>query len=120
MQKLISVVALLSLVSIAHETEAQEASHTEDVAAGQKIAVIGCSACHVVEVNQEIEPILRPPAPSFASIANRPGMTEETVRNFLNNTHGTLANSKNMPNPRLMDFQVRQVAAFLMTLRTKP
>ena len=120
MRKLVSAVGVLSLMAIAHDAHAQEPSHTEDVEAGRKLALTVCTACHVVEANQDMEPILRPPARSFASIANQPGMTEETARNFLNNTHGTLANSKNMPNPRLMDFQVRQVAAFLISLRIKP
>jgi len=117
MHRLVTAIAFLALVA-APAARAQQPSHEEDVAAGHKLALTVCSACHVVAPDQSTEPILRPPAPSFASIANRPGETEEAIRTFINGTHGTLANSKNMPNPSLMDFQVRQAAAYLMSLRT--
>jgi len=119
MPKFVTAVACAALlIALAPAARAQQPSHEEDVAAGHKLALTVCSACHVVEANQDMEPVLRPPAPTFASIANRPAETEEAVRTFLVSTHGTLANSKNMPNPMLMDFQVRQAAAYLMSLRT--
>ncbi|HUK07455.1 MAG TPA: c-type cytochrome [Stellaceae bacterium] len=116
-----SAIAVATLSSVfSGATQAQQPANADDIAAGRVLSLRICTACHVVSPNQEIAPILHPPAPSFASIANRSGMTEETVRHFLANTHRSIGNTKDMPNPSLMDDQIRQAAAYLMSLHTKP
>jgi mono/diheme cytochrome c family protein len=95
---------------------AQEAG-TDDVQQGHRWAIVICSLCHVVAPDQEIEPVLRPPAPSFESIVRRSTTSIESVRTFLQTTHRDLRTGEGMPKPQLMDFQIRQVAAYLLSLR---
>ena len=70
-----------------------------------------CGGCHAVE-----PPFLspNPKSPSFATIANRDGLTEDTIEDWLLNAHNY---------PEDMDFdltaeQTRQIAAYMITLRS--
>jgi mono/diheme cytochrome c family protein len=92
-------------------------SPPDDVQNGHYLAVLMCSNCHVAGPDQSIEPVLQPPAPSFDSIAKRSTTTAETIRAFLTTTHRNLGNPAGMPNPELVDFQTRQVVAYLLSLR---
>jgi mono/diheme cytochrome c family protein len=89
----------------------------DDVQNGHHLAVLMCSNCHVIGPGQSIEPILQPPAPSFESIAQRSTTSADTIRTFLTTTHRNLSNAAGMPNPELLDFQTRQVEAYLLSLR---
>lgn len=100
-----------ALVAPAHAREA------DDVAAGRALSLRLCTACHQVEPGQEMTPLLRPPAPSFRAIANRPGVTGDSLRRFLRETHSSLKSTTEMPNPALTDEQIRRASAFLMSLR---
>lgn len=69
-----------------------------------------CGGCHAVE-----PPFLspNPMAPSFEAIANREGVTDETLGDWLANAHNY---------PEDMDFtlereQIDQIAAYMVTLR---
>ncbi|MFU7527039.1 hypothetical protein [Qipengyuania sp. ASV99] len=69
-----------------------------------------CGGCHAVE-----PPYLspNPQAPSFESVANRPGVTKATIRAWLVDAHNY---------PEAMDFdltkeRVDEVAAYMITLR---
>jgi len=85
---------------------------------GKGIAEKVCSACHVVEVNQEFPPILDPPAPNFIDIANRPDADAAKIRHFVSTTHwDTKTLPMKMPNPMLLDTQTADVARYLMSLR---
>jgi cytochrome c1 len=101
----------------ASTVRAEGPSSAEDIEAGRVLSLRICTACHLVSRDQDTLPILRPPAPSFPSIANRRGTTEEGVRRFLRTTHSTVRNPNSMPNPALTDDQIRQAAAFLMSLK---
>jgi mono/diheme cytochrome c family protein len=94
-----------------------QAKGAADPKEGLKVARNVCSACHVVGKKQPTPPILRPPAPSFASIANRPNIAAETIRSFVQTTHSTVGQPDNMPNPELTEDQVADVAAYVMSLR---
>jgi cytochrome c1 len=96
---------------------AQEADEVEQ---GHHLATLICSPCHIAASDQPFEPILRPPAPSFESIAQRNLTTKESVQKFLDTTHKDIGNPKGMPNPQLLDYQVKQVAAYLVSLRKRP
>lgn len=98
----------------------QEARVNDDVQQGHRLAVLICANCHVAASDQRFDPILRPPAPSFDSIAQRNTTTVDSLRAFLSSTHRDLSTPEGMPNPQLMDFQVRQVAAYLLSLRKEP
>lgn len=69
-----------------------------------------CGGCHAVE-----PPFLspNPASPSFAAIANRPGLSETSLAEWLANAHNY---------PEQMDFtltrpQIDQIAAYMVTLR---
>jgi hypothetical protein len=42
------------------------------------------------------------------------------VQKSLNTTHKDIGNPKGMPNPQLLDYQIEQVAAYLLSLRKHP
>jgi mono/diheme cytochrome c family protein len=69
-----------------------------------------CGGCHAVE-----PPFLspNPASPSFAAIANRSGLSEKSLADWLENAHNY---------PEQMDFtltrpQIDQIAAYMVTLR---
>jgi mono/diheme cytochrome c family protein len=95
----------------------QEVGIAKDLQQGHRLAKIICSNCHVASPDQEIEPILRPPAPSFESIAQREGIDADRIQTFLATTHRDINSGTGMPNPQLLDFQIRQLAVYLMSLR---
>jgi len=99
---------------------AQNAQGVNDVQEGHKLADIICSNCHKVSQDQSFEPILRPPAPPFESIAQRQGMTIDFVRTHLATTHRDISNPNGMPNPQLIEHHAQQVAAYLVSLRKLP
>jgi mono/diheme cytochrome c family protein len=89
----------------------------ENVQKGRHIAEVVCWTCHVVAQDQEFAPILQPPAPTFASIARRNNVTPDYLRMFIANTHRDISKPQGMPNPQLLDFQIEQVVAYIMSLR---
>ena len=69
-----------------------------------------CGGCHAVE-----PPFLspNPGAPSFEAIANREGLSEDTLASWLKDAHNY---------PEVMDFdledeQIEQIAEYMITLR---
>jgi len=96
-----------------------EAAPTHASAAhGEHIAQLVCSACHVVAANQEYPPLLTKPAPSFAEIANRPGVSAESLQHFIQSTHwDTDTLPMTMPSPMLSKSEARAVADYILTLR---
>jgi mono/diheme cytochrome c family protein len=112
-----SLLVALSLGCIG--ASAQTPSASSEVQEGRRLALLICSNCHVVARDQPFEPILRPPAPSFNSIARRSGISIDSVRAFLMSAHQDIGKPKGMPNPQLLDFQAQQVAAYLLDLRHK-
>ncbi len=69
-----------------------------------------CGGCHAVEPPYESP---NPSAPTFESVANRPGVTKATIRAWLISAHNY---------PEVMDFDlerehVDEVADYMITLR---
>ncbi len=95
----------------------QEAQTTENLRKGHQLATMVCAYCHVAAPDQPYPPILTPPAPSFESIAQRKDVDAERLEKFLTTTHRGLDNPNGMPNPSLLDYQVKQVVAYLLSLR---
>lgn len=95
----------------------QDRSAENDVREGHRLAVRVCAICHVAAADQETMPILHPAAPPFASIAQRPDITPDSLKHFLATTHRNLETQGGMPNPQLLDFQITQVSAYLLSLR---
>ncbi len=96
---------------------AQEGSTNEDVRKGHELAATLCSMCHVAAPDQRFMPIFNPPASSFESIAQRKDVNADSLRKFMTTTHRGLDNPKGMPNPYLADYQVKQVVAYILSLR---
>jgi mono/diheme cytochrome c family protein len=113
---------LVALCLAAGPAASQDAGSQDDVRQGHDLAVKVCAFCHVAATDQEILPILNPPAPSFQSIAQRKTSDVDSVRKFVTTTHRDISggNLKGMPNPQLLDSQAKQVAAYLMSLRKQP
>ncbi len=109
-----AIPALLLMAAFA--SAAQAATPDGDrVAAGRDFAQRVCGACHVV--TPQGEPVLSPPASSFAVLAGRPSLTEQSLRQFLASNHSTVGPHEAMPNPRLADYQVDEIVAFMMSLK---
>jgi len=98
----------------------QEGGSADDVLNGRKLAVLICANCHVAAREQANEPTLRPPAPSFESIAQRKTINADWLKTFMTTTHRGLDNPNGMPNAELLDYQVRQVTTYLLSLRKNP
>lgn len=97
-------------------TNAQE-TKSGLVAAGHDLALKICAQCHVVAKDQDSAPIRQPPAPGFSMIVARPDMTEASLRSFLAAPHGDLRRNSNMPGFLLADFQIKQLIAYLFSLK---
>ena len=61
--------------------------------------------------------MLKPPAPPFATIAQRKDISAESLTNFLKTAHRGLDEPNGMPNPDLADYQIKQAVAYLLSLR---
>ena len=80
---------------------AREGSTAEDARKGHDLAVVFCATCHMTAPDQPIHPILQPPGPSFASIAQRKDFSADWLQHFINTTHRGLDNPQGMPRPNL-------------------
>jgi len=89
----------------------------DDVRNGHHLAAMVCAVCHLAADDQPTLPILRPPAPPFAVVAQRKDISADSLQKFLTTTHRNLATQQGMPNPDLADFQVKEVIAYLLSLR---
>jgi mono/diheme cytochrome c family protein len=88
------------------------------VARGESIARNVCSACHIVASDQQPRH-LPAEAPSFSAIANRPETNEKALRRFIATTHWDMKSMPlTMPSPMLTNEQIRDVARYILTLRS--
>jgi cytochrome c551/c552 len=91
---------------------------TPEMARGEHIARLVCSSCHMVAVDQEYPPILNQATPSFAEIANRPGVTAQSLQRFITSTHWDVDRvPMSMPNPMLSKEQTQAVSRYILSLR---
>ena len=110
--------ALLILIFVAGLASPAQAETPDDqIAAGRKFAGRVCGACHVVEQQRDELPVLAPPGPSFAVLAQRPHLTDAWLREFLGSNHRNMGPHQAMPNPRLADYQIDEIVAFMMSLK---
>ncbi|MGB5085696.1 MAG: cytochrome c [Methylocystis silviterrae] len=100
----------------AQEPATQQAP-SDVVTAGHNFAVKVCAACHVVAKDQKSSPILKPPAPSFSELVRRQNLSEDFLRQFLSSPHGNIGAKGKMPSPQLVDYQIDEVVAYLLSLR---
>lgn len=106
------VIALIFLGAIL-PTKAAAATGPEnaDITAGDRLAHNLCINCDVVDTRS---PVLRTDrVPSFPWIANQEGETATSITVWLNVSH------ERMPNYTLTDDQIREVSAYIMSLRKR-
>ena len=113
---LLMVYSFASLIAVAGTAS----SPTPEVARGEHVARLVCSACHVVARDQEYPPILTETTPSFLEIAKRPGVSAQSLQHFITNTHWDGDKiPMAMPNPMLNKNDVRAVSRYILSLRTR-
>ena len=100
--------------------QAGSAQNAEDVQKGHDLAISTCAICHVAAPDQPHPPIMRPPAPSFASIVQQKTFDAESLTHFMKTTHWSFSNPKGMPNPELADFQIKEIVAYFLSLYNAP
>jgi cytochrome c2 len=84
---------------------------------GHDLAQRLCSGCHLIEPGQT-----NPPdhvgGPAFQAVANRPNVTQQTLRKHLRTTHSNSMIPLAMPNPQLSEDELVKVIAYIISLRT--
>lgn len=112
--------ALFIAVGVAAVCEPANAGphpNSVSVAAGHRIAIDVCSACHVVAEHQP-EPVLTQKIPTFQEIADDPKATRRSLRHFITTTHWdeqTLPMT--MPRQALIDPSTDDVVSYILSLR---
>ena len=82
-----------------------------DSKAGKTLAMEVCAQCHFVSETQALIP--RADAPPFEDIAADPGVTELSLRVFLQTPH------RNMPDLQLTRKETDDVIGFILNLRAQ-
>lgn len=95
----------------AHKAVAQPAASLSVAEArGLAFATQRCSACHAVGVNGTSP---NPESPPFQDIANRPGVTTASLRQFLSDSH----NYPDAMNFRVEDSDIMDLAEYILTMK---
>ncbi len=90
-------------------TTASVAQEPGDVHRGRMLAEMTCAECHAIGKNQVRS--RNGQAPTFAALANAPGMNAMDIRVALRTSH------REMPNLALSNDQVEDVAAYILSLK---
>jgi mono/diheme cytochrome c family protein len=96
--------------------QAGSAQNAENVQKGHALAIKVCAICHVAAPDQPSQPLMRPPAPSFASIVRQKTFDVESLTHFIKTAHWGLDNPLGMPHPDLTDYQIEQIVAYFLSL----
>ncbi len=114
------LLASIGLTSVLPLPAAAAGPRSADVARGEHVARLVCSACHVVARDQEYPPILSQPTPSFMEIAGRPGVSAQSLQHFITSTHWDPDKiPMSMPNPMLNKNDVQAVSHYITRLRNR-
>ena len=113
----IVVLATSGTSSLAQEPELgiepnQTESKVPDLAGGKAIADKLCVGCHLI--GKTSDGATPADVPSFPSIANRRNQSVETLTNWLMAPHAP------MPDPHLTRKEIRDLAGYIVSLRTAP
>jgi mono/diheme cytochrome c family protein len=120
MFKFILPAALVALLgSWSGASDAEPASGKAVIYMGKGLAQSLCSSCHTVSPDQA-KPGANPASPKFQDIANKPGMSETYLRDFLRGTRHRQLAPLAMPNPQLSDDELAKITAYILSLRNKP
>ena len=83
---------------------------------GHDLAVHLCTSCHLVEPGQA-NSADHVGGPSFQSVADRPNVTEKSLRRHLRTTHSNAMIPLAMPNPQLSEDELVKIIDYLISLR---
>jgi len=120
-QRAPDAVASASQASTQHSEFPPLQNADPEVNAGYRIAQDVCETCHVVHPGQKGRPILRQPGPDFADIANRPALTRESLTRLIaSQTWDMRTLPVRMPKQPLSERSTARVAAYILSLRTRP
>ncbi|MDR2857373.1 MAG: cytochrome c [Novosphingobium sp.] len=109
--------ALLALAACIAASQLPQASLARSPAApapvkrGQAFAQAHCSVCHAI-ADEGFSP--NPESPPFAAVVNKPGITRNTLRQFLRDSHNFPA----AMNFRVEPARIDDLADYMLTLRT--
>lgn len=81
-----------------------------EIERGRVLAEARCAACHAVTANGTSP---NPESPPFEDVANRKGLTSETLRQYLRDAH----NYPDAMQFRIDRGQVRDLSAYIVTLK---
>jgi len=104
------IAALAAATIVSAHAQAQDG----DIAAGHSFARATCSACHVVDAEQQRPPRRIVIGQGFRSIANTPGLTATALRVVLTTSH------PKVPDLIIMTGQIADVIAYILSLRSEP
>jgi mono/diheme cytochrome c family protein len=104
--------AFLIVTAIIVSTASARAAQIGSVEQGSAIARERCAECHLTV--KENGSSTNEKAPTFARIANVPGMTAVALRAALNTSHST------MPNLVIKDDDADSLIAYILSLRDSP
>jgi mono/diheme cytochrome c family protein len=113
----LSALAFLALTACTAASEPPQASSAppppvlNSAERGQAFAQARCSSCHAITA-QGISP--NPESPPFAAVVNKPGITRDTLRQFLRDSH----NFPSVMNFRVEPEQIDDLADYMLTLQT--
>jgi mono/diheme cytochrome c family protein len=110
-----NLIMAVAFSATAFAASAQNAPRRGDPQVGHQLAVHACDACHIVAANQEIRPLVPRYAPSFFDIANKPGVTAQSLEEFLAHQH----RFPKMPYPELSTAQVADLVSYILSLRAR-
>ena len=114
----ILVLALAAMTMAPPAFAAKPAAGHGSVAAGRRIALDVCSACHQVADKQEFEPLLVQKTPSFREIADDPKTTAQSLRRFISTTHWDEKTiPMTMPKQMLDAAETDDVVSYILSLR---
>ena len=86
-------------------------------AEGREVALRACTRCHIVAEEQARRPVMRPPAPDFAGVAARPGVTEAYLRDFFMKPHGRSRRVRATPASLMSGHETDAVIAYILSLK---
>lgn len=81
-----------------------------DGARGRAYVEKMCTGCHAVQPGEAASSLQT--APSFTAVADSPGLTELALNAFFRTSH------KNMPNFVLTPKEIKDVSAYILSLKT--
>ena len=89
----------------------------DQVSVGASLARQTCASCHIVAADQTTVTRSRDNAPNFATVAQRPDVSAQSLRQFLSTTHTTIRTPSTMPAPQLTEDQTTVLISYILSLR---